>query len=81
LTDPNASSRFGPIVPCDFASASVWQDAQDGSDGLADWRKSCLPWPASPSVTRPTAPQPETMSASRTTVSASEHFRATTTVE
>jgi hypothetical protein len=52
--DAKASSRFGPSVPFDPASASVWQ--------VAHWifgsRKSCLPRLASPSVTRLTAPHP-----------------------
>jgi hypothetical protein len=43
LSDEKASSRFGPIVPCDFASASVWHEAHEGSEGFALWRKSCLP--------------------------------------
>jgi hypothetical protein len=29
LSDENASSRFGPIVPVDFASASVWHVAHE----------------------------------------------------
>src|SRR4029077_5947264 len=80
LTDENASSRLGPTVPVDFASASVWQDEHDGSDGFAGCRKSCLPCAGSPSVTRPTAPQPDASSASRTTVSAKALFRVTRTV-
>jgi hypothetical protein len=54
LEETNASSRFGPTVPFEPASASVWQ--------LAHWtfgsRKSCFPRLASPSVTRLTAPHP-----------------------
>jgi hypothetical protein len=54
LSDANASSRFGPSVPFEPASASVWH--------VAHWtfgsRKSCLPRLASPSVTRLTAPHP-----------------------
>jgi hypothetical protein len=55
LSDANASSRFGPSVPFDPASASVWQVAH----WLFGSRKSCLPRLASPSVTRLTAPHPE----------------------
>jgi hypothetical protein len=63
LSEEKASSRFGPTVPCDLASASVWQEEQEGSEGLAAARKSCFPWLASPVVTRPTAPQPDAASA------------------
>jgi hypothetical protein len=54
LSDAKASSRFGPSVPFDPASASVWQVAH----WLFGSRKSCLPRLASPSLTRLTAPHP-----------------------
>jgi hypothetical protein len=42
LSEENASSRFGPAVPCDFASASVWHEAQEKPELVAA-RKSAFP--------------------------------------
>ena len=41
LLEEKASSRFGPSVPVDFASASVWQEAHEPLLVVA--RKSCFP--------------------------------------
>jgi hypothetical protein len=75
LSEENASSRFGPTVPCDFASASVWHEAHEGSDGFALCEKSCFPWPGSPWVTRPTAPQPDAASAMSRTATGARKVR------
>src|SRR5438067_4671152 len=61
LSDENASSRFGPIVPLEPASPSVWQLAHEPLEVFA--RNSCLPCATSPWPTRPTAPQPVTSAA------------------
>jgi hypothetical protein len=63
LSDEKASSRFGPIAPLVFASASVWQLPQ------FFW-KLALPSLVSPVVTRPTAPQPAAPSAIRRSAAA-----------
>src|SRR4051812_32195389 len=51
LSEPNALSRLGPIVPVVPASASVWHEPHVVL-------KSFLPAAGSPDVTRSTAPQP-----------------------
>src|SRR5207249_11548248 len=58
LSATKASSRFGPVVPFVPALASVWQPPQVAT-------KSFLPAAASPEVTRPTAPQPTAVAATR----------------
>src|SRR5262245_22159869 len=71
LSEAKASSRFGPIVPCVFASASVWHEPHFSV-------KIFLPWLGSPDVTRPTAPQPADMNAAaRTAARATEVRRPT----
>src|SRR5581483_12206578 len=62
LSDWNASSRFGPIVPCVPASARTWQAPHV-------FLKSALPFVGLPSVALRcgTAPQPAARSAAATT--------------
>jgi hypothetical protein len=72
LEDAKASSRFGPSVPFDPASASVWQVAH----WLCGARKSSLPRLGSPSLTRLTAPHPAAEKATTRAASMKSEFRS-----
>src|SRR5438128_6192844 len=51
-----ASSRFGPIVPCVPAAASVWHEPHAAFPALP-FTNSSLPWSTSPPFEIPPVPQ------------------------